>query len=81
MPMITEYAVVDLAYDEKEDWGDQLTRFQLESLMDLREWQFRAALPVNASRAKAIFSRTVSRTDAEVAAILNPPAAPAAAGG
>lgn len=75
MPFICEYETVDLAYDDKEDWGAQLTRFHTQSLPGA-EWRFLAALPVNASRAKAIFSRVVERSDAEVAAILSPPAAP-----
>ena len=81
MPLVTEFTTVDLPYDGDEDWGGALTRFVADSLIGGQEWHFAGVLPVNAARAKALFSRQVERTDAEVAAILDPPAAPVAAGG
>lgn len=81
MPQITEFAVVDLPYDAGEDWGGALTRFVVDSLVGGQEWKLAGVLPVNAARAKALFSRVVDRSDAEVAAILSPPADPPAAGG
>ena len=80
MPLVTEFTTVDLPYDADEDWGGALTRFVVDSLVGGQEWKLAGVLPVNAARAKALFSRVVERTDAEVAGILKP-AAPVAAGG
>ena len=80
MPLVTEFTTVDLPYDGDEDWGGALTRFVADSLIAGSEWHFAGVLPVNAARAKALFSRQVDLTDAGVAAILSP-AAPVAVGG
>lgn len=76
MPPVTEYLAVDLSYTEEEDWATLLTRLHVESQMAGQPWALAFAIPVNASRAKVVYSRTVDKTDAEVAAILNPPPKP-----
>lgn len=68
---VTEYATVDLSYNSEEDWARQLTGKVLDG------WTLAFALPVNASKAKALFARTRDLTDAEVAAIRTPAIPPA----
>ena len=80
MPLVTEFTTVDLPYDVDEDWGGALTRFVVDSLVGGQEWKLAGVLPVNAARAKAVFSRQVDLTDEAVAALLAPPAAAPAGG-
>jgi hypothetical protein len=72
MPPVTVYVAVDLSYTEEEAWGATLTRYLLDAQMAGRPLTFAFALPVNAARAKVVFSRQVEMTDAEVADLLDP---------